>query len=280
MAILRAAAGPGAYRPPMPELERPGEVRIHWEQRGDGPLVAFAGMFNSPPSVLGGLAENLSADHRVVTFDLRGNGRSTQVGPYEVATDAEDLGAVIEAGGPPAVVVALGYGAHQAIRLAAARPDLVRAIVVSGTLPLGRGPGQASGGLSASGSVLDAFTRMYEVDQRAAMRSTVGSGNPNLSDDQIRDRIEQMVAYSPPEAGLSRLRSWIADDLSQDGAALSDRVWVLYFEGNPWFPATLVDGMRAILPSAHFEAVEDGAISSPDLTAAVVRRITRTATGD
>jgi pimeloyl-ACP methyl ester carboxylesterase len=280
MAILRAAAGPGAYRPSMPELDRPGEVRIHWEKRGEGPVVALAGMFNSPPSVLAGLAEDLCADHRVVTYDLRGNGHSTPVGPYEVATDAEDLGAVIEAAGPPAVVIALGYGAHHAIRLAAARPDLALAIVVSGTLPLGRGPGQASGGLSASGSVLAAFTRMYEVDQRAAMRSTVASGNPNLSDDQVRDRIEEMVAYSPPEAGLARLRSWIADDLTQDGGALRDRLWVLYFDGNPWFPATLVDGMRAALPNAHFEAVEDGAISRPDLTAAVVRRITRAAPGD
>jgi pimeloyl-ACP methyl ester carboxylesterase len=261
----------------MPDLERPGDVRIHWEQRGDGPVVALAGMFNSPPSVLAGLAGDLSADHRVITYDLRGNGRSTHVGPYDVATDAEDLAAIIEAAGSPAVIVAVGYGAHPAMRLVAAQPDLVRAIVISGTLPLGRGPAQASGGLSASGSVLAAFTRMYEVDQRAAMRSTVGSGNPNLSEDQIRDRVEEMVAYSTTEGGLARLRSWIADDVSQDGPAVSDRLWVLYYEGNPWFPETLADGMRAVLPNAHFQAVEDGAISRPDLTAAVVRRITNAA---
>lgn len=277
MAILRAAAWRGAYRPPMPEVARPDEVRLHWEEHGDGPLVVLAGMFNSPPTVLADLVGELAADHRVVSYDLRGNGRSTHVGPYDVPTDTEDLGAVVEAAGPPAVVVALGYGVHPAVRLAA-RQELVRAVVVSGALPLSRVPGQASGGLSASGSVLDAFTQMYEVDQRAAMRSTVASGNPNLTDDQIRDRIEEMVAYSPPEAGLARLRSWIADDLAQVGPAVSDRVWVLYFDGNPWFPASLVDGMRAVLPDANFEAVEDGAISRPDLTAAAVRRITTAAT--
>jgi len=261
----------------MPELERPGEVRIHWDQRGDGPLVTLAGMFNTPPSVLGGLVGDLVADHTIVTYDLRGNGRSTHAGPYDVATDAEDLGAVIEAAGPPAAVVAMGYGVHPAIRLAAAREELVSAIVVSGTLPLSRVPGQASGGLSASGSVLEAFTTMYQVDHRAAMRSTVGSGNPNLSEDQIRERVEEMVEYSPHEAGAARLRSWIADDLSEDGAAVSDRIWVLYYEGNPWFPATLAESMREVLPKAHFEAVEDGAMTRPDVTAAVVRRITEPA---
>jgi pimeloyl-ACP methyl ester carboxylesterase len=265
----------------MPELERPAEVRIYWEQRGEGPLVAVAGMFNSPPSVLGGLVGELTTDHKVVSYDLRGNGRSTHAGPYDVATDTEDLGAVIEAAGPPAVIVALGYGVHPALRLAAAREDLVRAVVISGTLPLSRAPGQGSGGLSESGSVLDAFTTMYEVDQRAAMRSTVASGNPNLSEEQVRDRIEEMVDYSPHESGAARLRSWIADDLSEQGPAMSDRVWVLYYEGNPWFPAALAEGMRQVLPDAHFEAVEDGTITRPDIAAAVVRRITGTAaTGD
>jgi pimeloyl-ACP methyl ester carboxylesterase len=263
----------------MPELERPDQITIHWEQRGEGPLVALAGMFNSPSSVLGGLVDELASDHKVVTCDLRGNGRSTRAGPYDVATDTEDLGALIDAAGPPAVVVALGYGIHPALRLAAARAELVRAVVISGTLPLSRVPGQATGGLSESGSVLDAFTTMYEVDQRAAMRSTVASGNPNLTEDQIRDRVEEMVEYSPLESGAARLRSWISDDLSEQGPAVSDRVWVLYFEGNPWFPAALAEGMRQVLPEAHFEAVEDGAITRPDVTASVVRRITQGAAG-
>jgi pimeloyl-ACP methyl ester carboxylesterase len=261
----------------MPELERPGDVLIHWERRGNGPLVAIAGMFNSPPSVLGGLVGDLATDHTVATYDLRGNGRSTQAGPYEVATDAGDLGAVIEAASAPAAVVAIGYGAHCAIRLAAARDDLVTAVVVSGTLPVRGGSRQSGGGLAGSGSVLQAFTTMYEVDHRAAMRTTVAAGNPNLSEDQVRDRVEEMVAYSAAESGAARVRSWIGDDISQDGAALGDRLWVLYYEGNPWFPATFADGMREVFPQAHFEAVEDGAVSRPDLTAAVVRQITRPA---
>src|SRR5215210_2038266 len=191
----------------MPEVERPDGVRIHWERRGSGPLVAVAGMFNSPPSVLEGLVADLAADHTVVTCDLRGNGRSSEAGPYEVATDAADLGSVIEAAGPPALVVAIAYGAHCAVRLAAAQNELVTAIVVSGTLPLGGVRREHRGGLSGSGSVLEAFTTMYEVDHRAAMRTTVASGNPNLSDDQVRDRVDEMVAYSPAEAGAARLRS-------------------------------------------------------------------------
>lgn len=258
----------------MPDVERPDGARIHWEAHGEGPLLVIAGLYNSPPSVLEGLVSDLEADHRVVTYDLRGNGESSRDGPWDLATDVDDLGAVIEEAGAPAVVVALGDGCPRAVRLAAARPDLVSAVVMSGVVPLARGAGSAATGLAASGSVLMALAKLYEVDHRIALHSTLASGNPNLSEEQVRERIDATIAYAPREPGASRLRSWIATDVGEDAAALADRLWVLSYEGNPWFPARLADLMRTDLPDANFEDVEDGAITRPDLTAEVVRRLT------
>jgi pimeloyl-ACP methyl ester carboxylesterase len=258
----------------MPEVERPDGARIHWAQRGSGPTVALANLYNGPPSLLEGLIAELSRDHTVVTYDLRGNGASSRTGPYDIETDAGDLGAVIEAAGAPAVVVGLGDGGPRAVRLAAAREDLVRAVVISGVVPLGRGAGGGGSGLSGSRSVLEAMAQMYDVDHRAAVRSTVGSGNPGLTEEQVRERVEAVVAYSEQASGATRLRSWIADDASAPAAAIGDRLWVLAYGGNPWFPAEAAERMQEMLPQAHFETVEDGAMTRPDLTAAVVRRIT------
>jgi pimeloyl-ACP methyl ester carboxylesterase len=257
----------------MPEVERADGARIHWEPQGDGPLVVVAGTYNSPPSALDGLVADLAEDHTVVRYDPRGNGRSSRIGPYEIATDVDDLGAVIEAAGPSAVVVGLGDGAHRGIRLAVERPDVVSAVVSSGTLVLGQAETDERGGLASSRSVLRTLTTMSRVDYRAAVRSMVETGNPKLSEDEIHERVDAMIEYAPGDIAHARMRSWIGDDVSEVAAALGDRLWVLYYDGNPWFPADLADVMRGLLPEAHFEAVEDGAMTRPDLTAAVVRRI-------
>ena len=46
--------------------------------------------------------------------------------------------------------------------------------------------------------------------------------------------------------------------------------------GGGWFPAgrEAVKLSRQLFPDAHVEEIEDGIISRPDLTAAVVRRVT------
>jgi hypothetical protein len=52
-------------------------------------------------------------------------------------------------------------------------------------------------------------------------------------------------------------------------------LYVLIFGGNLWFPPELETVLRRDVPQAQIEHVEDGAVSRPDLTAEVVRRITR-----
>jgi hypothetical protein len=70
------------------------------------------------------------------------------------------------------------------------------------------------------------------------------------------------------------MRGWIAADSEEAARALGDRLWVLHHPRNPWFPPELAERIPLLLPEAHVEEVADGALSRPDLTAAVVRRIT------
>ena len=73
--------------------------------------------------VFEGLIALLAEDHRVVTYDPRGTGRSIAAGARTtIETDARDLAALVEAAGPPAVVVGMGDGSNRAVHAAAARP--------------------------------------------------------------------------------------------------------------------------------------------------------------
>jgi pimeloyl-ACP methyl ester carboxylesterase len=259
----------------MPTLTRPGGAEIHWEERGSGPLVVLASHFFAFPEAFEGLIADLAADHRIITYDARGTGKSTREGPYDVPTDAADLGALIEeAGGPAVVVIGMGDGANRGVKLAAARPDLVDAVVTPGGNPIGRRAAEGTDALVDSPSVLDALLGMIDTDYRSALRTMVSGGNPQMGEEEKRERVDRVVEYTPQEVGSARLRSWIDDRVLEESRAIGDKLWILTFGSNEWFPDAALDKTRELIPEAHIEAVEDGPVSRPDITANVVRRIT------
>jgi pimeloyl-ACP methyl ester carboxylesterase len=120
----------------MARLRRPDGAELEWSIEGDdGPLVAIAAMALHPPASCRAILRELAADHRVLTYDLRGTGESSRVAPYDIETDAADLAAVVEAAGGDALAIALGDGAPRAVRAAAERPDVIHTVVISGEVP-------------------------------------------------------------------------------------------------------------------------------------------------
>jgi pimeloyl-ACP methyl ester carboxylesterase len=264
----------------MPLLRRDDEIEIFWEERGSdsGPLVILAPYCISHPSVFDPLEAELAPDHRIVRYDDRGSGASTHRGPYDMETGAGDLEAVIEAAGGSAVVVALADASNRAVRVGANRTDLIEALVVPGGNPAGRRSLEGTDAMVSSDSVVDAFISMADTDYRGAVRSLTTAGNPQMSDEQIRERVRLQVEYQPQEAAVSRLRAWAEDDAAEAGRECGDRLWLLYSEdaGGGWFPVG-DEGRRLareLFPEAHVEKIEDGIMSRPDLTAAAVRRLT------
>jgi pimeloyl-ACP methyl ester carboxylesterase len=259
----------------MPRLRRPDGAEIEWWVDGEeGPLVAIALMALHPPVVCGRLAADLASDHRVLHYDLRGTGRSSRVGPYDIDTDAGDLAAVVEEAGGDALVIALGDGARRSVKAAAARPDLIHTVVVSGEFPLGRigGPGSQDA-LANSPAVLDALMGMLATDYRAGLRTMMASsGEDDWHERAMRERLDAIEAHSPQEVGVPRMRSWVEDESRSEGQALGDRLWYLHYPGNAWFQGSL-EIVRRSLPDARLEGVPDGVISRPEENATAIRRI-------
>jgi 2-succinyl-6-hydroxy-2,4-cyclohexadiene-1-carboxylate synthase len=102
---------------------------LHAETRGQGPRLVLGHGFTQSGRVWGGLADDLSRDHEVVTVDLPGHGGSSSV-----RADLVDGAALLGAVGGAADYLGYSMGARFCLHLALARPDLVRRLVlVSGT---------------------------------------------------------------------------------------------------------------------------------------------------
>ena len=153
--------------------------------------------------------------------------------------------------------------------------------IVGGNLPLAAGVALASDyrgeddGLATSPAVVGALVQLFESDYRSGLRTVVEGGNPQFSAEEVHQRVDDVFVYSPLEATLGRLRGWISHDSREAGRALGDRLWMLTFGGNLWFPAELKAAFERDVPEARIEEVADGAVSRPDQTAEIVRRITR-----
>lgn len=263
----------------MPKLIRDDGTELHWEERGRGPLVVLMSHTYAYPSVLAELISDLAADHRVVTYDARGTGASSRRGPYDLATDRADLEALIEELGEPAVALAWGESGHRSVLLAHDRPELVPAVIIMGG---GGGvvrPDEAaasSEALAGSRAVLDAFEEMLRNDYRGALRYVVSSTSPQLTEDQVRERVERGVEYCSQDAALSRFQTWLqVDEVAHVAERLGDRLWMIQFP-TIWFPRETIGMIRERLPRARVHELDEaeGPLSRPDITAGIVRRAT------
>ena len=258
----------------MPELERPDGARIHYEVRGDGPLVVLALGFATTPEPYAGLADDLARDHRLVTYDPRGCGESSADGPFDMSTDAADLAALIEEIGPPATVFAVAHGVNVATRSAADNPGIVHALVSPGVAAALVNHLEGTEGFAASRPVIELLVEQLRRDPRAAMRATIASLNPQLDDDALRERIEATADYSPVPAMLARIESWLEDDAALGRLRdAGDGLAVLWHGHDPW-QAGAMERVAELLPDARIIEVEDGPLSRPDLAATVVREMT------
>ncbi|MGL4178034.1 MAG: alpha/beta fold hydrolase [Dermatophilaceae bacterium] len=108
--------------------------RLAYDVSGDGPLVVASPGLGDRRSTFRFLQASLvAAGYRVATVDLRGHGESSTGWPsYGEDAVAEDLLALVDHLGGPAVLVGNSYSGGAAVVAAARRPEAVRALVLSG----------------------------------------------------------------------------------------------------------------------------------------------------
>jgi pimeloyl-ACP methyl ester carboxylesterase len=106
---------------------------LHVEVRGIGPLLLLIAGGPADASVFASLADVLARHYKVVTYDPRGNSRSSLEGPpadWQADVHGDDAARLIDAiGGGPACVFGNSGGAIVGLNLAARHPARVRVLV-------------------------------------------------------------------------------------------------------------------------------------------------------
>ncbi len=120
----------------MPRIQT-SSITLHCETTGQGPPVLFIHGLGSCTEDWEPQVRAFSGAYQVITFDLRGHGRSdVPRGPYSIplfAADTAGLLATLPAG--PAHVVGLSLGGCVAMQLALDDPGRVRSLVIVNSAP-------------------------------------------------------------------------------------------------------------------------------------------------
>jgi pimeloyl-ACP methyl ester carboxylesterase len=112
---------------------------IHFEIAGSGPAVLLTHGFSGSSADFAKLVGPLSTDHTVITWDLRGHGRSdspADPAAYSVELSLADMEALLDrAHAERAVLVGHSLGGYLTLAFHRAHPERVAGLVLIGTGP-------------------------------------------------------------------------------------------------------------------------------------------------
>jgi pimeloyl-ACP methyl ester carboxylesterase len=244
-------------------LERDG-VRLHYEIHGSfsahAPLLLTHGYSASSAMWQGNLGP-LAEDRQVITWDIRGHGRTVTPAESTCYTHEQcvaDMGAILDTcGATMAVIGGLSLGGYLSLCFHLARPERVAALLLVDT-----GPGYNSArGRERWNGYAEATARSFELDGLAAL-----SDSPEA----------RLGAHDPGGLALAARGLLAQHDASVIESLSSVRVPTLVLVGSedrPFLEAA--DYMAAHIPGA-VKSVIDGAghasnIDQPDTFNSAVR---------
>jgi pimeloyl-ACP methyl ester carboxylesterase len=127
----------------MPHVERDG-ASLYYEQHGDGPPVLLSHGFSAASQMWAGQIPALSQSYEVITWDMRGHGRTKSPDDPRLFSEAEtvaDMAAVLDAcGAKRAVIGGLSLGGYMSLAFYRQYPERTRALMLFDTGPGYRNP--------------------------------------------------------------------------------------------------------------------------------------------
>lgn len=123
----------------MPMLDREG-VRINYEMAGEGPTVLLTHGFSASSAMWrDNVPALVEAGHRVITWDMRGHGKSDSPDDgtlYSAALTVGDIDALLDAAGvDEAVIGGMSLGGYMSLAYHLAHRERVRALMLIDTGP-------------------------------------------------------------------------------------------------------------------------------------------------
>ena len=236
-----------------------GEADLHYHVAGDGPetLVLVNGVGDPLEGWENQTADFLAAGLRVVSFDNRGVGRSSQPpGPYTSAQMAADLHAVVTAAGLDGFHLAgVSMGGVIAQEYALAHPDTLRSLVLANTFA------------AADPFTRAAFLSWAEVAEAAGMPMMMRAQAPWIFSpafyaehpDRVANLIAEAAQSTQPAAAFAAQTAALVDHDARDRlAALGTPTLVIAAADDIIIRPALSRELLLALPAAAWSVVPGG----------------------
>ena len=280
-------------------------TRVRYTVRGPAgaPWVVLAPGFLCPDNFWRDLAPELVADHRVLMFNHRGVGASSEAGggprppaaeAYTIPMLAQDLIAILEAeGAAPATLLAHSMGVQVSLELVRSRPDLVRALVLAAGPPAS--PFRTMYGNAAASYVFPFVSMAVAAAPREVSRRLFRAIEWPVTR-SVAVAIRAVAEHTPWEgmtayrAHLSRVDPrtaiWTARGMHTHDAGpwlptVDVPTSVVVGTRDGWCPTAVGEAMAAAIPDARIQVVPDAShtlpLEHPDLVLRHVRDVERRA---
>lgn len=196
-------------------------VEIAYTVAGQGPAVVFVHCWCGNQTFWADAMADLARDHRVLSVDLAGHGRSGRTrDDYTMEAFAADALAAMDAAGiERAVVVGHSMGGTVALAMAKAAPARVQRIVGIDNL-------HRVEHLFTT-EQLEAFMTPFVEDFAGAVPGFVQAMYPDDADPAAVARAADVLAATPPQVGLSAFRHLFSFDLADAAQAYARPLYLL-----------------------------------------------------
>jgi pimeloyl-ACP methyl ester carboxylesterase len=164
------------------KLDRDG-IAIHYEVVGEGPALLLSHGYSATGEMWRGQVEAFSKHHQLITWDMRGHGRSdypADPAAYSEAATVADMAALLDAvGARSAIIGGLSLGGYMSLAFHLAHPERTRALLIIDT-----GPGYKNDEARARWNANAHRTaERYESEGLARL----AAGSPEMRTSQHRD---------------------------------------------------------------------------------------------
>ncbi|KAA5804751.1 alpha/beta fold hydrolase [Alkalicaulis satelles] len=264
VAFLTRSPGPAPVDADLPAsadrlVEAAGQTwRVREEGPADAPALILIHGFSHSLETWDAWAEDLTADYRVIRFDLPGHGLT---GPredeaYSVSDTVDQVAGLLAQIAPERFILGgSSLGGLVSWRYAALHPERVEALVLvsPGGYPIH--------GVSDEPAPLPLPVRIYlttapEVGVRAATRSLYA--DPSLVTDEQVARIRAMMRTpGVPEALVARIEQFTLPDPEPDLARVTAPALLLWGAADAMVPAEHGPRFAAALPDARLVVLEN-----------------------
>ncbi|MBY9077546.1 alpha/beta hydrolase [Paenibacillus sp. HN-1] len=243
-------------------LKRPDTVLSYLDFGGSGePLVALHGHMNEGLFARG-LASSLAGQYRVIALDQRGHGESEQPASYENDRYVDDLLALLKhLRLDRATLLGHSLGGVVAYRMAARRPELVKALIVEDI------------GASVNDDLSFVLSWPQRMPTRAALVEALGRLGPAFAYSMREYEDGWGLPFIPED--MVKSQSHLNGDHWKDWLATDCPALLLHGTASPCLSSEMAEEMAARRPNTKLVHIEAGHSIHFDNPARYIEEITR-----